>query len=231
MKRFVWVLLHTAMLSLWVTIAAPGAQATVINGDFSNTLTAWTHDGDVSAPGDEARIGDNDSIYYSLLFQAVALAPGSYRFEFDYLNSLSSVFDAASNFPDVAFASLYLTNDLTTLDIANGVFADVIPLFDLDYLGPYNIAAGASITSSSVKGGDWSHLSLQFANSYAYVVPAIELIDGNYFNNDSHVLIDNVRIAATPLSAPPTLALMMALMVASFLLNLVRKGKPRAVKA
>ena len=61
--------------------------ASVMNGNFDMGLTGWTTEGDVEGVMD-ASLGD-DGTDYSALYQAVALAAGSCRIEFDFLNLIS----------------------------------------------------------------------------------------------------------------------------------------------
>jgi hypothetical protein len=171
-------------------LSALPSSASVINGDFSSGLGSWTTSGDVTA-ATEATLGDNGEIY-SYLYQAVALAPGQYRIEFDFLNLLSS--DLASDpnaFPDAFFASLYFTNDLSSFDLAGAVFDDVAPLVDLDASGPLNVAG---VLSPSAVGPDWTHFSFDFTNNFSYVIPVFEMLDFNFASGDSTVSLDNVSI-------------------------------------
>ncbi len=189
-------------------LSALPSSASVINGDFSSGLGSWTTSGDVTAVT-EATLGDNAEIY-SYLYQAVALAPGQYRIEFDFLNLLSS--DVASDpnaFPDTFFASLYFTNDLPSFDLTGAVFDDVAPLFDLESSGPLNVAG---VLSPSAVGPDWTHFSFDFTNSFSYVIPVFEMLDFNVVSGDSTVGLDNVSItldpAVVPIPEPATLTLL-----------------------
>lgn len=186
----------------WVPLAAVclfaiPSGASIVNGTFDTGLTGWTSEGDVLAASD-ASLGD-DGALYSLLYQGVALAPGSYRFEFDFLNALSGDLIDDLSFPDTFFASLYFTNDLGTFDLANAVFDDVQSVMDLDASGPYNVAG---TIGGSVLGPQWTHVTYDFTNAYAYVVPVFELLDLNGIGADSNVRVDNVSITAQSAIVP-----------------------------
>lgn len=185
--------------------AVPG-YATVINGDFSAGLSDWTSAGDVSATT-EATLADNGQIY-SYLLQPVALASGQYRIEFDFENLLSADVTSDPNaFPDSFFASLFFVNDLSTFDLANGVFDDVAPLLDADSSGVLNVAG---VLSPSAVGPNWTHFSFDFTNNYNYVIPVFELLDFNFVSADSAVNLDNVSITQPTgvVPEPATLTLM-----------------------
>lgn len=205
-------------------LAAFPAAATVVNGDFSSGLGSWTASGDVSAVT-EATLGDNGEVY-SYLYQAVALAPGQYRIEFDFQNLLSSDLAADPNaFPDAFFASLYFTNDLGTFDLAGGVFDDVAPLVDLESTGPVNVAG---VLSPSVVGPGWTHFALDFTNSYSYVIPVFEMLDFNFASGDSSVSLDNVSIAQDPTVVPvpePATLTLLGMGIAGCLVRRKRQAK------
>ena len=191
-------------LALMALVALPCAALPVVNGTFDSGLAGWTTVGDVQAVTD-ASLGDN-GVDYSLLYQGVALAPGTFRLEFDFMNLLSADVSEDFAFPDVFFASLYFTNDLGTFDLANAVFDDVAPLMDLDASGPSNVAG---TVGASALGPDWAHFTFDFSNSYAYVVPVFELLNFNFLA-DSEVRLDNVAISqvATVVPEPASLSLL-----------------------
>lgn len=179
--------------------------ATVVNGDFSSGLADWTTIGDVTGVSD-AVLGD-DGADYSHLYHGVLLAAGSWRLEFDVLNLLSS--DLPSGpfaFPDAFFASLFFVNDLSTFNLTGAVFDGVIPLFDMDFGGPFGVTGSLG---PSPLGGGWLHYSLDFVNLYSYIVPAFELFNENTFPSDSTVRIDNVTLTpqTSVIPEPSTFAL------------------------
>jgi hypothetical protein len=178
------------------------SQAVPTNGDFANGLNGWSTVGDVTTNNQEAVLGDN-SATDSLLYQAVALVPGQYSLQFDFLNGLSSVLPNLG-FLDTFFASLYFINDVSQLDILGGGFDAFTPLFDLDDSGIFNLTGSVGTSS---KGGNWQHYSLTFQNSFNYVVPAFELLEQNFVNADSTVRIDNVNIELSAVPEPGTLLL------------------------
>ncbi len=205
-------------------LSALPTSASVVNGDFSSGLGSWSSSGDVTA-ANEATLGDNGEIY-SYLYQAVALAPGQYTIEFDFLNLLSSDLTTDPNaFPDAFFASLYFTNDLSSFDLVGAVFDGVTPLVDLEASGAVNVAG---VLSPSAVGPDWTHFSFDFTNNFSYVIPTFELLDFNFASGDSTVGLDNVSItldpAVVPIPEPATLTLL-GMGLAGCFLNRKRNAK------
>ena len=197
MKRLI-----LSLLLLSIVASANVSQAVPTNGDFANGLVAWSTVGDVSTNNQEAVLGDNNATD-SLLYQALALAPGQYSLQFDFLNRLSS--DVPTfGFLDTFFSSLYFINDVSQLDILGGGFDAVTSLFDLDANDLVNIT-NSVITSG--KGGNWQHYALTFQNNFNYVVPAFELLEQNFINADSTVRIDNASIQVSAVPEPGTLLL------------------------
>ena len=181
--------------------------AGVVNGDFSSNLANWENL-NVTVPSGEAKLGDSSGLD-SRLLQGVGLSAGQYVLEFDFLDQLSGNVPSGSFF-DTFFASLYFSNDINQFDLDNGVFDDVLPLFDLDAGGP--VLYQGSIGSSSL-GNGWLHYSSVFTNTFNYAIPTFELFNLNSIDNDSSVLIDNVVITAVPASTvpePATLTLLIA---------------------
>lgn len=169
------------------------SAATPVNGDFSGGLTAWTTQGDVAVESGAAVLGD-DAEWYSLLYQGIALAPGSYLLEFDFLNLLSAEVPNFALGPDYFVANLYFTNDLDAFDLTTGTYDAALFLMDMDYSGVLNFnGAVAAIAGMN----DWTRHSIIFDTAYAYVIPVFEFYDFNFVDNDSAVGLDNVAINAT----------------------------------
>jgi len=189
---------YTAMLSIifsLVFVISVNAMP-LQNGDFSDELAGWLTEGDAVAVNDVAVLGDN-SAFYSLLQQGLALADGDYTMSFDFKNQLSGTVpnDHPFAFLDTFFATLYFTDDLNGFNLAPGGFDTALPLFSLDANGVFD---NSGAIGPSGKGADWSRFSLTFHNSHAYVVPVFELLDFNFLDNDSRVLLDNVGITQAP---------------------------------
>jgi hypothetical protein len=184
------VVFFTGLLVLLFMVGNAGA-AGVINGDFANDLVGWIHEGDVKDINQEAVLGDNNTLY-SVLYQSVVLTQGRYVLTFDFKNALSNFSpEPPFVFFDVFFASLYFSNDPLQFNVPDGRFETVIPLFDMDYEGPFDISG--EITSSP-KGPGWYRFRIVFENTYPYATPVFELFNLNFVNNDSHVSLDNVSI-------------------------------------
>lgn len=203
------------LLVLFLSIVA---NVNVSEAVPTNGLTGWSTLGDVTTANEEAVVGDNGAVD-SLLNQAIALAPGQYSLQFDFLNGLSFV-PPNLGLLDTFFASLYFINDVIQLDILGGGFDATTQLFDLDANGVFNLTGSVS---ASGKGGNWQHYSLTFQNSFNYVVPAFELFEQNFINADSSVRIDNVTVTATVVPEPGTM-----LLVGSGLLLIGRMARRRA---
>ena len=75
-----------------------------------------------------------------------------------------------------------------------------------------NLSDAIILLSLDNNGGNtyWQTFSLTFVNTYAYIIPTFELMDQNFIDNDSAVLIGNVSIteATTPVPEPATLLLL-----------------------
>ena len=202
-------------------LAAFPCGATVINGDFSAGLTGWTSVGDVQGVTD-AVLGDTNADY-SLLFQGVALTPGSYCLDFDFLNGLSSDVPVGTfAFPDTFFASLYFINDLPSFDLNGSVFDGVDALMDLDASGPSNV--NGTLSASSL-GSEWTHFSYHFTNNYAYVIPTFELFNFNGISSDSQVRLDNVAISECAVVPEPATMTLSAMGLLGLAASRFRKAK------
>jgi hypothetical protein len=193
-------------LAIMVLPLANVSHANLVNGDFSAGLTPpWEWTGDVQVVNKEAILGDNGETW-SALYQPIALDPFKYTIEFDFKNKLSNEPDASDPpflFYDIFFASLYYIDDITQFDIASLVYDDSDALFDMEASGVFN---NNGIIGPSAKGQEWLHFSTTFNNTYAYAIPTFELLDLNFIDNDSQVLIDNVSI--NPVPEPATLLLL-----------------------
>ena len=185
----------TLCLALILVFGASGlASATIMNGDFSSGLSGWATGGSVTVAGGGATLSDN-GVIYSFLYQEAAFGAGSYNLSFDYkLQSLGSA--QTDTFNDLFSASLYFAdstgqinppNTFPNLNVSN-------PLLSLD---------------NNYGNTSWQHFSLNFENSYAYVIPTFELFDLNFINNDSEVLINKISITENvPVPEPSALLLL-----------------------
>jgi len=163
-------------------------------------LDGWHYGGDVSALDTSIRLGDHDASW-SYAYKFVYQERGPYRFSFDFKNELSDEPYIPENhnfsFLDSFFASLYFINECSRFNLKTCSFDYVLPLFDMDYTGPFKVYQG-QITPSSL-GDDWLHYETIFTNHFHKVVPTLELFDENYIDNDSFVLIANVNISQVPI--------------------------------
>ena len=193
-------LVTTICLSLTLILGASGlAGATLLNGDFSSGLASWEYGGSVTGTTTgEATFSDNNIYYYSFLYQQANFAPGSYTLEFDYqIQMLGSA--SSGTFNDLFSASLYFANDTTSINLQDPHY----PIFP-------NSAISIGLFSKDNNGGNtgWQHYSITFSNADSYIIPTFELLDLNYIDNDSSVLIDNVSITeSAPVPEPATLLL------------------------
>jgi hypothetical protein len=210
---------------LLLSLATTG-HTMVLNGDFSNGLTGWTVEGDVSvSAGEEARLADDDP-FFAVLYQGVPIQGTQLELDFDGSQLSSEV--PPGVFTDFFTAALYFIDDLSlfSLDPVNPVFDDVIALFDIE-LGALSLHNGVldpgCVDPSGTIVGTWCHFTLDFASVYNYAIPAFELVDGNFLV-DSQVLVDNVQIT-TPRQAPLPGTL---LLLAAGLVPLAWRAPPRA---
>ncbi|HMO50241.1 MAG TPA: PEP-CTERM sorting domain-containing protein [Kiritimatiellia bacterium] len=164
----------------------------VSNGTFEAGLDFWNVTGTVQVLAGEAVI--SDTLPFAMLHQTVLLTSGVYTLSFDFRPALSDQTERG-RFPDTFFASLYFTDDDSTLDIPGLVFDEAAPLFDLDWMGIFN---NQGTVGPSALGPDWFHFTYEFTMVYQYVAVAFELAGINGVNGDSSVRIDNVMIAVVP---------------------------------
>jgi hypothetical protein len=188
MSGRVW---QITLLVLGCAAIAPLGYGDLLNGDFSSNLDGWSTIGDVSVVSEVAALGD-DGQWYSALYQFVASTPGLYEIEFDFYGGLSEEVPDFT-FPDTFFASLYFIDDPGGFDLPGGIYGDAVGLMDMDYSGAYS---DEGIITPSGIGPGWQHFSMSFD-----IIPAFELADFNFINNDSYCLVDNVAI--TPIIPEP----------------------------
>ena len=168
-----------------------------MNGDFSSGSNGWAAGGRVTVAGGGATLSDN-GVTYSHLYQEAAFGAGSYNLSFDYklLNLGSAPTDVPFAFSDLFNASLYFADSTGQINPP-----DIFP----------NLNVSNTLLSLDNNSGNtsWQHFSLNFENSYAYVIPTFELFDLNYTNNDSEVLINNISITENvPVPEPSALLLL-----------------------
>jgi hypothetical protein len=213
--------LSSAAAIFFLLLTGHGLAQGVENGDFTDGLNGWTTQGDVQVVDDAARLGDNLATH-SLLYQGVALPPGTYTLTFDFKNMLSSTASSEPPFVffDVFFATLFFVNDLSQFDPQTGQFDDVRDLFGMDYSGPFGVTGRIS---GSPKGPDWARFTVTFSNKFNYAIPYFELYDLNFINNDSQVLIDNVGITAA--AGVPATSLWSIIVFAIGLLGIYLKSR------
>ena len=185
------------------------------NADFSDGLNQWTTSGNVINLNQEALIGDDGSAH-NILYQGVAVSLGTLMVDFDFRNLLSGSIPMGT-FPDSFFVSMYAINDINLFDLQNNVFDDELPLMDLDANGVFN---NMGTIEMSMKGPDWLHFSATFENTHNYVIPVFELFDLNLVQDDSAVLVDNVRVIPEPRSVTLVIC---GLLVYGSRLNRMRK--------
>lgn len=72
-----------------------------------------------------------------------------------------------------------------------------------------NVGHTALINGDFAQGlTDWTHVSLGFQNSFAYVIPTFELFEQNIVDADSTGCIDNVSIQVSAVPESGTLLLL-----------------------
>jgi hypothetical protein len=206
MPKLLW-----SIAALCNILSAPAVANQLTNGGFDTDLSGWNWSGVVAQVSGEARVGDDGAgSGYSLLYQPVTGA-GFYSLDLDFFNGLSSDGSGGAGPLDSFYATLYLTNDLGALDIPLGIYDDFLALFEMDANGVFNLIGGATL-GPSPKGGGWQHFSLSFQSAYDNLVPAFELLDQNFVDDDSSVYLDNVILSAV-VPAPGPLTLMAAVLL------------------
>jgi len=196
------------------------AAAAFSNADFSNGLSGWSTEGSVSTANGAAIISDSGATD-SALYQPIAWPAASFTLEFDFRSDLSPTFSQGT-LPDVAFASIYFTDDPQSFDPDNGGYDSSVSLFDFDAFGTYNLTG---TISASDLGSEWSHYSVTLANSSTYIIPYFEVHDLNFQDADSSFQLDNFRLVPEP----STLSLAAAGAVAVLVRGRRRRtGAPRA---
>ena len=181
---------------LWLAAFSVSRNAradALVNGGFDSGLSGWQKQGGVFPLSGVAVLAD-DSFTSGLLWQPVASVDGQFTLTFDFRNALSASVPQGT-LADSFFATLYFTDNLATFDIAGGVFDRAISLFDLDAAGLANVTGSVGPSS---KGANWSLFSLTFDNTHGFIVPAFDLRDLNFVDNDSSVGLDNVALSEIP---------------------------------
>ncbi len=183
-------------------LSSPAAALT--NGDFSAGLDGWTTAGGVSVVAEELVLSDAGPASSSA-WQAVAAQDPRTVLAFDVRGSLSSFIPADPfGFADIFATSIYLFDDPTDFDPADGAALGAVSVLSLEVDGPFDVFA--SVTPAG-RGGDWLHVSLEFESPNAYFAPAFELFELALVGGDSFVYIDNVVV--TPVPEPSTGLLLM----------------------
>ena len=218
--------MRTTILALLVSFVLHlrcDAANLLLNDTFTGSLTSWTTSGTVFNTGDSAVFSDSVTTPTSI-FQSVIVPSDFIGFdlEFDVFNGLSSTV-LPGNVPDVFFATMYLGVDPFGPSLAGGVHDQIIPLFDLDHNGGFNLAAGASF-GPSPKGAGWTRYTLSRSTAPAFTDPgyltvAFEFYNLNGAGSDSVAAVDNVVLAR----AIPEPGRTMLLLVAAALAGLRRR--------
>lgn len=223
MKKFNFKTLVLTAALLFSMPRSASATEYVVNGDFSANGSGWTSEGLVFFGGgfsaslsDAGNIpGVCDSYGCSRLYQGVALTPGTYSLQFDFLAFLSPVVNQQGTFtfPDFFNTSLFLTDSATFSPDAPPADLPASPgpsLFAYQFDGgASDVASGATFSPSGANFG-WTHFSLNFTTSKGYAYILFELFGLDFISGNASVLFDNVSIASNGDSAvpePATLAL------------------------
>jgi hypothetical protein len=187
------------LLGFWLLAGSVTSHAAnlMINGDFTGSLSSWTVTSTAFNTGGAAIFSDSVSSPVSI-FQSVE-GPTGFSLSFDYFNGLSSTV-LGGFVPDTFYATLFLGTTPFGSTLAGGTYDEVIPLFDLDSSGAFNLAAG-TILGSSPKGTGWTRYTLHRETAPAFTSPvfmtlAFEFFNLNGTNSDSVAGVDNVQLTA-----------------------------------
>ncbi len=189
-------------------------------------LDGWHYKGDVYTSGCDKVLGDNNSDS-SYLYKFDPSPRGQYRISFEFMNGLSRVpyINDLENFAflDTFYATLYFVNSCSRFDLENCSCEYDLPLFDLDFTGPFN---NHGRITPSIRGDGWSHFDMIFTNYFHKIIPTFELYDMNHVNGDSKVIIADLSISQVPI--PGTILLFSSGLCGLFCLR-KRKKKSRVI--
>lgn len=212
----VLVLLVTCLLPVKQELRA---ASLLLNDTFTGSLTSWTASGTVFNTGDAAVFSDSVATPASI-FQSVAVPADFTGFDltFDVFNGLSST--VLSGFvPDTFFATIFLGTAPFGPALSGGLFDMVIPLFDMDHTGGFNLTAGASF-GPSPKGAGWTRYTLSKTTAPAFTDPGYLTVAFEFFNlngtgSDSVAAVDNVVLLAGVPEPQKTVLFLLAAAAAS----------------
>ncbi len=159
------------------------------NGDFSGGLEHWKASWHVSVSDGAAQLSDSNAPH-ALLFQGVAVSPGSCRLEFDYQSGLSSTLPDDA-FYDAVFVSVYEAESLAHFIAEHDRFSAAHGCVDIDFTGPYNVNGQVG---DSPLGDGWKRFSGTVTLSAPYAVVVFELYDLNRIPGDSTIRLDSVTL-------------------------------------
>lgn len=181
--------------------------AGVMNGDFSSGLMSWETEGSVIVTSEGALLAD-DTVTYSNLFQPVNEGPGRYELAFEFRSDLGAPNPPVSDFSDLGFVSIYFVDDIVTFELTEfaASFDTGTAVLDVDDTGVTFANSAASI-GYSPQGGEWARLTMLFDSSHQWIIPAFELFEFNFQDNDSTFFVNNVTLEKQTVPAPPTWAL------------------------
>lgn len=182
---------------------AVSGEELLLNPSFDNALAGWEIRGSVAPSSGLAVLTDDAD--YSLLYQLVPAVDGLFTLEIDFRSALSAEVSPGA-VRDSAFATIYLTDSLSTFDIPSRVFDDEILLFDLDATG--STVYGSGIIFPIPGRPQFFTFRRTFNSNFAGIAPAFELFDLNGINSDSAWAIDAVRLQAVPEPASSFLLLL-----------------------
>ncbi len=215
-----------ALLALGLPPLLPAATV-FTNGEFTGNLDSWTVSGTVFNTGDAAVFSDSVASPTSI-FQSAAIPASliSTQLSFDFLNGLSALI-APGFFPDSFYATLYLGSGNFGPSLIGANYDQIIPLFDLDAVGPFNIAAGGTF-GPSPKGAGWTRFSLDYDFLSGFTGPGFATLAFEFYNlngtaSDSVAAVDNVSmIVVVPEPGP---SLLLSLSAAALLLRRKRLSR------
>lgn len=199
-------------VSLVGAVLPSGAATVLINGSFDADLTGWQRTAAATAVSGIAVLTDapgGSAAGSQALYQTADLtvAPvASWRLQFSFLNAGLSIFVGPGGFPDTAFLSLYL-GDAPFGSPDAPVFAQAVPLFDLDWNGVRNLAAGLTISNHPSRV-QWRVAEYSFTSSHPFATIVTELFGLNGAPGDSTLAVDEFILepAIIPEPSVPLLA-------------------------
>lgn len=201
-----------AMVFFWVGCVVlhdlgGSARCAVVNTGFDlggDGLQGWTVRGTIFNTGQQAVLSEQ-GVHQSSLWQPLDLGPGLYLLEFDFRMVLAPS-GIGGSLPDTAFVSIYSFPNAAAFDPADsGTYNAALDVASFDFRGIF--AATGTRLGASPKGPLYQRLGFEWQHDGGTFAPVFDLVELNYTDGDSVMVIDNVTVSPVP---EPSLVLLLA---------------------